>query len=608
MYDRHMRRRLCFERMDGETVAGVVLPPLHGMPVPEFIFMARSNHCLIPQKPSTWMYIKEDAPKLDVGSTFSDPAPHLLAKNYESFLDLFNGSDDSDDEDWEVAEDLRRPLPHERPTNVLSIDGDFVDIQETAAHLWLTILDRSATPKPQILAIGRRAKSCWFLFPKATDAVVAVGVVGDLLQDEASIRFETNEGFTDFFNNTSDRWKADDLIWEPIRDRTDHEDNAASQSPYLSSAIVHDNALSGDQNLSCVADSETSNAPTVTKGTSGDSSLTTTVHDGHQDLHISQSQDADVIVSTSANEPATPNDSQNAVNTSVDCSANATQSEDTNQEESSLNQGLLFTSILGPRRRFVSDLNHSPVPLVQHPSSDSGESMDIETPPATHVEASTLDLSPNIMLPEIDLDEWHSHSFMEIDQLPEDQLPPDNEGMPSPTSDLSELTDLPQDQEDEQNIEVMQQDSPHSTVQWERIGVDPYFDKSETHEVLFNDAGSWDAVYYAMFTFGEEQSEKQILRDKSSGKCSIHARYGFIYTEGHTEEYISCSEEEAMEDFRAEFEERTDGHSWEKRFNFVQTEVTWQSIYRWVGHSSENDMIYPYTIENEIVEINQTEE
>ncbi|KAK6996705.1 hypothetical protein R3P38DRAFT_3627565 [Favolaschia claudopus] len=130
-------------------------------------------------------------------------------------------------------------------------------------------------------------------------------------------------------------------------------------------------------------------------------------------------------------------------------------------------------------------------------------------------------------------------------------------------------------------FDLIDEEARRPLLQMKRIEVDAFFNKS---------------VYQATFRYGETTSQKQILREKSSGLCSINCRYGFLYTEGHIEEYITSTEEEAMEDFRADFKQQTGGHPWEERFTFVSTTNISESKhgqYHWVGHSVDNESIYP---------------
>ncbi|KAK7013905.1 hypothetical protein R3P38DRAFT_2788163 [Favolaschia claudopus] len=115
----------------------------------------------------------------------------------------------------------------------------------------------------------------------------------------------------------------------------------------------------------------------------------------------------------------------------------------------------------------------------------------------------------------------------------------------------------------------------------------------DTHELLCTNGEAWDAVYHAAFQFGNEKNIKfalkQILRDKQTGTCSIHGRYGFLNTEGHIEEYTSCPENVAVDSFREECLELA-GFLWEEKEPGLSASSNirrpWGEYY-WVGHSND---------------------
>ncbi|KAK7049018.1 hypothetical protein R3P38DRAFT_3175265 [Favolaschia claudopus] len=190
MYDRHMRRNLGFHTLDGDTMTGVVHPQMYGMPVPAFIFMDRTKHSFVPVMASSWMYPEKVASVKQPPSVLPHPSPQVLSVKPQNFI---NGLNRDAENSPTKSEGLRHPFLHERPTNVVTVMGDLRRHTETAGALWDKINKHPVGRKPSILAIARMAKVCWILCPTTTDAIVAVGIFGLLLKDDALIRFETNQ-------------------------------------------------------------------------------------------------------------------------------------------------------------------------------------------------------------------------------------------------------------------------------------------------------------------------------------------------------------------------------------------------------------------------------
>ncbi|KAK7038365.1 hypothetical protein R3P38DRAFT_3182457 [Favolaschia claudopus] len=445
MYDRHMRRKLYFETVDEDTMLGVVLPQVHGMPVPPFFFMSRSNYGLIPQRPSIWMYPTQRAPASDVTAVLALPSAQLLSTKPQTFINQLNHVvDDDEDEDWDASEHLRRPLLHECPTNVLTVEGEFAEVPKTALDLRNIVMDRfSCANRPvQILAIAQDANRYWILCASTTDTVFAFGIVGDLLKDEANIRFQTNESFTDFFNQASNRWKSDELDWGPASGSTDTQSTHSPNLPKAHPAITAENMT---ENLGC---------RTVDNTEAGD------IHSSHnEDITLPDLGGLDLWhdYSQYGGEDLNhwfPDSAQGHSNAVVN--------------ESSSNFAVSSDSmVLDPHHRFISELNHSPPPTFDSPraSSQASEPMDLETRPSSPIGQISCSLAPNALTddPKVSFGECVAEQLHRSGMADDLHLSCDGthenlnfvnvavdgrEGHASPRSDVSSLTDLDEDKEE----------------------------------------------------------------------------------------------------------------------------------------------------------------
>ncbi|KAK7006122.1 hypothetical protein R3P38DRAFT_2793890 [Favolaschia claudopus] len=207
-----------------------------------------------------------------------------------------------------------------------------------------------------------------------------------------------------------------------------------------------------------------------------------------------------------------------------------------------------------------------------------------------------------------------AHESITTDGIPEDQSQGHNESGPIPVApplehSISTVVRAPQ-------ISTLSPvvheaipteeapESPLSSVSSALSDVESDSKHEDTHELLCTNGEAWDAVYHADFQFGKEKNVrfavKQILREKQTGTCSIHGRYGFLNTEGYIEEYAPCPENMAMDSFREEFLEHT-GFSWEEKEPGLRGSGNIRrpsGKYYWVGHSNDSGVaVHPVSVD-----------
>ncbi|KAK7024135.1 hypothetical protein R3P38DRAFT_2779680 [Favolaschia claudopus] len=501
MYDRHKNRKLCFEGMDEDTLTGVVHPQLYGR-ITALSRVRLRVGCTT-----------ENVHLLSTPLQRSRSVSTTVGGEPSDFLHRFNRPvNEDEDEDWETAEDLRRPLAHERPTNVLMINGDFVDAQETAANVWSTVMEQSATPKPRILAIARATKLCMILCPTIQEAIIAVGIIGDLLKDEAAIRFETNQGFTDFFNQTCNRWKASDFVWDSTTESENQipsssdiiiasvqnsADQASVWSPNTSSALIDDNAYL--RPVGCDP-SDTPQRDVIT-ATAVDPSSSSGVLGSLEDRDVSCSGDDNTTVPGFATPEALQIVQRHwSAGAMEDVGQDQNLSFIVDRDVSHPSCGDVVTStdadsskyLLG---RFGSQENNrrriflQPARFRERNTAQSWSQSGFAKSEPSPAGEGTLEVTANQFiedpqLPELIVGETEV-SFMDID--PQSSIPDKDiiRGYASPSSEMSKLSDLSESDEEKTREEGL--------PQMRRINVDPFFNKSDTHEVLHNEAGPWDA-------------------------------------------------------------------------------------------------------------------
>ncbi|KAK6980492.1 hypothetical protein R3P38DRAFT_3235555 [Favolaschia claudopus] len=548
-YDRELCRVLCFNGAHADVFAGVIEPEKNGMPVPAFPFLTSQGNWCTPQKASSWMHLREKGgpvpyhpPSIPSADALRTPPPNpfqAIVQNY---------GDDSEDEEAgsEADEDLhlRNPFPHEISTNVLSLHGKLHRLPQPLSLIARDIssdIHEIAYREVRPLAMARNSESLSVMFATTTDALYALGVFDRYLDPLATVRFESPDSFAESFN-AGERWKDPGLDWSPLQ-----------------SAVV----VCAEEVYFCTNESGTSAAmppPLI-------------VSERHTpSVPIARLEDsAEQSGGHEASDSATDDLSQNPASSSV-------------------SPPWILTPIPPP---------HDAISYDQSLGRDEVQPRGQDNPMIT---TSSPPLSPR------------SSPVVQESVLPLDALELPSSTVSSPLSSIDSESEhessptsgprmLPQKRTlaSEETAEPPRVKRVKLVVpQRRQLQVDPYFGKSDTHEVLFTNGESWDAVYHAAFQYGSERSDRfalaQILREKETGICSIHGRYGLLDTAGYIEEYAPCTEDVAIANFKEEYLQYT-GHSWDDQYRRSgppgNIRRPWGQ-YFWVGHSDDVGVqIYP---------------
>ncbi|KAK6987619.1 hypothetical protein R3P38DRAFT_3230712 [Favolaschia claudopus] len=389
--------------------------------------------------------------------------------------------------------------------------------------------------------MARNSESLSVMFATTTDALYALGVFDRYLDPLATVRFESPDSFAESFN-AGERWKDPGLDWSPLQ-----------------SAVV----VCAEEVSFCTNESGTSAAmppPLI-------------VSERHTpSVPIARLEDsAEQSGGHEASDSATDDLSQNPASSSV-------------------SPPWILTPIPPP---------HDAISYDQSLGRDEVQPRGQDNPMIT---TSSPPLRPR------------SSPVVQESVLPLDALELPSSTVSSPLSSIDSESEhessptsgprmLPQKRTlaSEETAEPPRVKRVKLVVpQRRQLQVDPYFGKSDTHEVLFTNGESWDAVYHAAFQYGSERSDRfalaQILREKETGICSIHGRYGLLDTAGYIEEYAPCTEDVAIANFKEEYLQYT-GHSWDDQYRRSgppgNIRRPWGQ-YFWVGHSDDVGVqIYP---------------